>query len=369
MSRSDTRDTDTPLGAPSEHAARPTAGACAGPQHRAAAPGRLRGGGRGRHRHPRRRRLAPSRSPRSPASAAPCSTATSATATTCGRPSPSTSCSGCSTASCRSCSSRPRRTPHEIIYAAVGVIVGWLDEHPNLYYFLRNRTDASSLDSVEKTLADTIASLLKMLMMFFGMQRRRGRAGRLRHRRLRRGLGRLVAAAPDDVAREVHRRRLPAASGTCSSGVARDAGIHIGYDEPLPIGALTPAGPEARHERRTDDRRPPRRSRSAQAVDQDDDGYDGSRRAAGRRPRGRRHGDAAPGTSTRSAATTAGTAGSPPRPRSPSWSAAGAREVVLRTPHGEVDDEADRRRPLGPPRVEGFGAAPFPVLDTVPPEG
>src|SRR4029079_7744689 len=29
----------------------------------------------------------------------------------------------------------PERTPREIIDAAIGTIVGWLDEHPNLYFF------------------------------------------------------------------------------------------------------------------------------------------------------------------------------------------------------------------------------------------
>jgi AcrR family transcriptional regulator len=134
----------------------------------------------------------------------------------------------------------PERTPHEMIHAAVGVIVGWLDEHPNLYYFLRNRTDASSLDSVEKTLADTIAALLKMVMMFFGMKGDVAEPGAygivgfveasggwwLQHRTMSR------AAFTDVIAGGVWH---------LLSGVAADAGIRIGYDEPLPIGALTTA--------------------------------------------------------------------------------------------------------------------------------
>lgn len=45
----------------------------------------------------------------------------------------------------------------------------------------------------------------------------------------------------------------------------------------------------------------------------------------------------------------------------------GAREVVLRTPHAEVPTALSDVDPWGRPRVEGFGRAPFPVLDTLPP--
>ena len=45
--------------------------------------------------------------------------------------------------------------------------------------------------------------------------------------------------------------------------------------------------------------------------------------------------------------------------------ASGARTVVLRTPHGEVDTSLSDVDPWGRPRVEGFGAAPFPVVDSL----
>ena len=44
----------------------------------------------------------------------------------------------------------------------------------------------------------------------------------------------------------------------------------------------------------------------------------------------------------------------------------GAREVVLRTPHGSVRTTLSDVDPWGRPRVQGFGAPPFEVLDTVP---
>jgi hypothetical protein len=46
----------------------------------------------------------------------------------------------------------------------------------------------------------------------------------------------------------------------------------------------------------------------------------------------------------------------------------GARKVVLRTPHAEVDTALSDVDPWGRPRVEGFGAAPFEVLTALPAE-
>jgi Domain of unknown function (DUF4873) len=45
---------------------------------------------------------------------------------------------------------------------------------------------------------------------------------------------------------------------------------------------------------------------------------------------------------------------------------AGARKVVLRTPYADVETSLSDVDPWGRPRVEGFGAAPFEVLTTLP---
>jgi hypothetical protein len=45
--------------------------------------------------------------------------------------------------------------------------------------------------------------------------------------------------------------------------------------------------------------------------------------------------------------------------------ARGARRVVLRTPHAEVETALTDVDPWGRPRVSGFGPAPFPIADTV----
>nr|MDP9168144.1 DUF4873 domain-containing protein [Actinomycetota bacterium] len=44
---------------------------------------------------------------------------------------------------------------------------------------------------------------------------------------------------------------------------------------------------------------------------------------------------------------------------------AGGRHVVLRTPHAEVPTGLGDLDPWGRARVSGFGAAPFPVLDSL----
>jgi hypothetical protein len=44
----------------------------------------------------------------------------------------------------------------------------------------------------------------------------------------------------------------------------------------------------------------------------------------------------------------------------------GARRVHLRTPYAEVETALSDVDPWGRPRVEGFGAAPFEVLSTLP---
>lgn len=134
---------------------------------------------------------------------------------------------------------RPESTPHQIIHTAVGVIVGWLDEHPNLYYFLRSRTDASSLDSVEKTLADTIAALLKVVMMAFGMKGDVAEPGAY-------GIVGFVEAsggwwlAHRTMSRSAFTEIVSTGVWHLLEGAARDAGVTLAYDEPLPLGALKP---------------------------------------------------------------------------------------------------------------------------------
>jgi Domain of unknown function (DUF4873) len=44
----------------------------------------------------------------------------------------------------------------------------------------------------------------------------------------------------------------------------------------------------------------------------------------------------------------------------------GARTVVLCTPHASVDTKLSDIDPWGRPRVEGFGATPFAVMDSLP---
>jgi AcrR family transcriptional regulator len=60
-------------------------------------------------------------------------------------------------------------TPRQIITPAVAAIVGWLDRHPNLYYFLRDRRNGTALTAVENTLADQVAAILKAVLTHLGI--------------------------------------------------------------------------------------------------------------------------------------------------------------------------------------------------------
>jgi len=130
----------------------------------------------------------------------------------------------------------PTVTPRSVIGETIAVIVGWFDEHPNMYYFLRERR-ATSLDAVEATLADRVAALLKLVMMFLGMDGEQADPGAY-------GIVGFVESAG---AWWLSRRGTPAAmprerftDNVCMAvwhlleGTARANGITIGYDDPLP---------------------------------------------------------------------------------------------------------------------------------------
>jgi AcrR family transcriptional regulator len=132
----------------------------------------------------------------------------------------------------------PDATPHEIIRAAIAVIVGWLDEHPNLYQFLRSRRTGASLDSVEETLADNVAALLKTMMMIFGIDSEQAEPGAY-------GIVGFVESVGSWWLehRTMSRERLTDLITTgvwhLLDGTARDFGIELGFDDPLPLGTLT----------------------------------------------------------------------------------------------------------------------------------
>jgi AcrR family transcriptional regulator len=135
----------------------------------------------------------------------------------------------------------PESTPREVITSTIGVIVEWLDEHPNLYLFLRDRRNGHSLETVESTLADQVAALLKVLMMFFGINDEQAEPGAY-------GIvGFVESAGAWWLARRTIARDAFAA-GICNAvwhileGTARANGVIIEYDEPLPFAALTEAG-------------------------------------------------------------------------------------------------------------------------------
>ena len=132
----------------------------------------------------------------------------------------------------------PESTPREIITSTIGVIVQWLDEHPNLYLFLRDRRNGHSLETVETTLADQVAALLKIMMMFFGIDDEQAEPGAY-------GIvGFVESAGAWWLARRTISRDV-FADGICNAiwhlleGTARASGVTIEYDEPLPFAAIT----------------------------------------------------------------------------------------------------------------------------------
>ncbi|HEV7193258.1 MAG TPA: TetR/AcrR family transcriptional regulator [Jatrophihabitantaceae bacterium] len=128
-------------------------------------------------------------------------------------------------------------TPRQVIESVISVIIGWLDEHPNLYYFLRNRRNGSSLQSVENTLADQVAMLLKIFLMYFGIDAEKAEPGAY-------GLVGLVESTGSwwltrrTISREKVTEILCDGVWNLIEGTARANNVHVGYDEPLPVEAV-----------------------------------------------------------------------------------------------------------------------------------
>lgn len=130
-------------------------------------------------------------------------------------------------------------TPRQVITSAVAVIVGWLDGHPNLYYFLRDRRSGSGLAAVENTLADQVAALLKMFLMFFGIDAAKAEPG---------AYG-IVGFVESSGSWWLARRTMSTEEITelisdgvwyLLEGTARASNVIVSYDAPLPLEALEP---------------------------------------------------------------------------------------------------------------------------------
>lgn len=132
-------------------------------------------------------------------------------------------------------------TPREVITSAVGTIIGWFDEHPNLYFFLRGRRNGPSLDAVENTLADNVATLLKVFLMFFGLDDEQAEPGAY-------GIVGFVESsgswwlAKRTMSREKFTEVVCRGVWHILDGTARANGVVVGYDDPLPIEAFLQGG-------------------------------------------------------------------------------------------------------------------------------
>ncbi len=130
-------------------------------------------------------------------------------------------------------------TPRDVITSTTSTIIGWFDDHPNFYAFLRER---QSLGAVETTLADRVAYLLQGLMVFFGIDSDQAEPGAY-------GLVGFVESScawwlarrdqPETMSRERFTESVCQAVWYMLDGFARTSGITIGYDDPLPFAALT----------------------------------------------------------------------------------------------------------------------------------
>jgi AcrR family transcriptional regulator len=131
-------------------------------------------------------------------------------------------------------------TPRDVITSTISTIIGWFDDHPNFYAFLRERQ--ASLGAVETTLADRVAYLLQGLMMFFGLPSDQAEPGAY-------GLVGFVESScawwlarrdqPTTMSRERFTESVCQGIWYMLDGFARSSGITIGYDDPLPFTALS----------------------------------------------------------------------------------------------------------------------------------
>jgi AcrR family transcriptional regulator len=128
-------------------------------------------------------------------------------------------------------------TPRQIITSTVDVIVGWFDEHPNLYFFLRSRRNGPGLDSVENTLADRVAELLKVVLVLFGLDAEQAEPGAY-------GIVGLVESTGSWWLAKRSMSRAKITAVICDAiwnllyGTAHRKGIEVDYDKPLPFERL-----------------------------------------------------------------------------------------------------------------------------------
>ncbi|PZS25577.1 MAG: TetR family transcriptional regulator [Pseudonocardiales bacterium] len=132
-------------------------------------------------------------------------------------------------------------TPRQAIRSVIEVVVGWLAEHPNMYHFLRDRRSGSALEAVESTVADQVAALLKMFLMFFGIDAAKAEPGAY-------GIVGFVESsgswwlARRSMSREKLTEIICDGVWYLLDGTARAANVHVGYDDPLPLEAFGQQG-------------------------------------------------------------------------------------------------------------------------------
>jgi AcrR family transcriptional regulator len=135
----------------------------------------------------------------------------------------------------------PGSTPRQTITPVIEVIVGWLDEHPNLYYLLRDRRSGSGLEAVTHTLADHVAALLTMFLMLFGIDGERAEPSAY-------GIVGFVEStgswwlAKRTMSRNALITIISHGVWCLLDGTLRENNVVVGYDDPLPVESLRQLG-------------------------------------------------------------------------------------------------------------------------------
>jgi AcrR family transcriptional regulator len=128
-------------------------------------------------------------------------------------------------------------TPRRVITSTVGVIVGWLDRHPNLYYFLRDRRNGSALALVENGVADRVAALLTTVLTPFGIDAAEAEASAFGIVGFVESSGEWWLSRPA-MSREVLTEFVSQGVWYLLDGIVRANDVELGFDDPLPAEAF-----------------------------------------------------------------------------------------------------------------------------------
>lgn len=128
-------------------------------------------------------------------------------------------------------------TPRRIITSTVGVIVGWLDRHPNRYYFLRDRRNGAALAVVENGVADRVGALLTTVLTPFGIDAAEAEASAFGIVGFVESSGAWWLSRPA-MSRDTLIEFVSQGVWYLLEGIVRANDVTLGFDDPLPVEAF-----------------------------------------------------------------------------------------------------------------------------------